>query len=397
MNPDINKLQSYPFEKLATLLHGILPPAGLPAVNLAIGEPKHTPPAFIAEEIITHLHGLGHYPATRGSDALRLVIADWLQRRYTLPLMPDPEQQILPVNGTREALFAIAQATVDRNKQPLIMMPNPFYQIYEGAALLAGAEPYYLNTTAATGWLPDFEAVPEAAWQRCQMIYLCTPANPTGVVMGDAQLATLIQLAERYDFIIAADECYAEIYLDEQEPPPGLLQAATAIGNTSFRRCLVFHSLSKRSSVPGLRSGFVAGDAQLIKNFLQYRTYHGCAMAPYVQAASTVAWNDESHVRDNRRRYREKFAAVCDILTPTLDVSIPAASFYLWTATPGDDTLFARELYARQNITVLPGSYLSRTCQDCNPGHHHVRIALVAGLDECTRAAKQIRDYATSL
>jgi len=397
MNPDINKLQSYPFEKLATLLHGILPPAGLPAVNLAIGEPKHTPPAFIAEEIITHLHGLGHYPATRGSDALRLVIADWLQRRYTLPLMPDPEQQILPVNGTREALFAIAQATVDRNKQPLIMMPNPFYQIYEGAALLAGAEPYYLNTTAATGWLPDFDAVPEAAWQRCQMIYLCTPANPTGVVMGDAQLATLIQLAERYDFIIAADECYAEIYLDEQEPPPGLLQAAIAIGNTSFRRCLVFHSLSKRSSVHGLRSGFVAGDTQLIKNFLQYRTYHGCAMAPYVQAASTVAWNDESHVRDNRRRYREKFAAVCDILTPTLDVSIPAASFYLWTATPGDDTLFARELYARQNITVLPGSYLSRTCQDCNPGHHHVRIALVAGLDECTRAAKQIRDYVTSL
>jgi len=397
MNPDINKLQSYPFEKLAALHQGIQPPAGLAATNLAIGEPKHRPPAFIAEEMITHLHGLGRYPATRGGMMLRQAIAGWLQRRYALPLLPDPERQILPVNGTREALFAIAQALVDRSRQPLVMMPNPFYQIYEGAALLAGAEPYYLNTSAASGWLPDFEAVPEAAWQRCQLLYLCTPSNPTGAVMDSAQLSALLRLAERYNFIIASDECYSEIYLDEQAAPLGLLQAATALGNSAFQRCLVFHSLSKRSNVPGLRSGFVAGDAALIKSFLKYRTYHGCAMASYVQAASTAAWNDESHVYDNRRRYRKKFSAVCSILSPVLEVSAPPASFYLWPKTPVDDTRFARELYAQQNITVLPGRYLSRTSQGHNPGHNRIRIALVAELEECTRAARQICEYVETL
>jgi len=397
MNPDINKLQSYPFEKLAALHQGVQPPAGLASTNLAIGEPKHSPPSFIAEEMITHLHGLGRYPATRGGTILRQAIADWLQRRYKLPLSPDPEQQILPVNGTREALFAIAQALVDRSRRPLVMMPNPFYQIYEGAALLARAAPYYLNTSATSHWLPDFEAVPEAAWQRCQLLYLCTPSNPTGAVMDSAQLATLLQLAERHDFVIASDECYSEIYLDEQAAPVGLLQAAAAIGNTTFHRCLVFHSLSKRSNVPGMRSGFVAGDATLIKNFLRYRTYHGCAMAPYVQAASTAAWQDEKHVHDNRQRYREKFTAVCNILSPALDVSAPPASFYLWPKTPVDDTRFASELYAQQNITVLPGSYLSRTSQGLNPGRNHVRIALVAGLEECTRAARQICEYVETL
>jgi len=352
----------------------------------------------VAEEIITHLHGLAQYPATRGSDALRESIAAWLRRRYALPdAAVDPQCHVLPVNGTREALFAFAQCVADRSRAPLVLMPNPFYQIYEGAALLAGAEPCYINSSAASGWLPDIESLPAKVWQRCQLLYLCSPGNPSGAVAPAAMYQRLLELAQEHDFVIASDECYSEIYYDEAAPPTGLLAAAHAMGNTAFRRCMVFHSLSKRSNLPGMRSGFVAGDAELIRRFLQYRTYHGCAMAPYVQAASSAAWQDEEHVRRNRACYREKFDAVCAILAPLLPVAPPAGSFYLWPQTPVDDARFARELYASQHVTVLPGSYLSRDSSGVNPGRNHVRIALVAELEDCCQAAERMRRFIESL
>jgi N-succinyldiaminopimelate aminotransferase len=398
MNPDLDRLQPYPFEKLARLKAGIEPPAGCDAITLAIGEPKHNPPQFVAEELLSHLHGLASYPSTKGSAALREAIAAWLSQRFRLPPAGiDAERHILPVNGTREALFAIAQCVIDRHRPARVLMPNPFYQIYEGAALLAGAEPYFLNTTEATGLAPDFDSVPETVWRDCQLVYLCTPGNPTGAVISAETLQGLIGLAERHDFIIASDECYSEIYFDETQPPVGLLQAAAALGNDDFRRCIVFHSLSKRSNLPGMRSGFVAGDADIIRAFFQYRTYHGCSMAPYTQAASIRAWNDEQHVRENRRYYQQKFAAVLDILAPVMAITRPDAGFYLWPRTPVDDTVFARELYARHNVTVLPGSYLSRETDDGNPGSSHVRIALVAELDECVAAAQRIRALCESL
>ena len=398
MNPDLDRLQPYPFEKLARLKADIEPPADCDPITLAIGEPKHRPPQFVAEELLSHLHGLGSYPSTKGSAALRQAIADWLTRRFSLPVGSiDAERHILPVNGTREALFAFAQCVIDRRQAAQVLMPNPFYQIYEGATLLAGAEPYFLNTTEETGLAPDFDAVPESVWKSCQLIYLCTPGNPTGAVLRQETLQRLIELAETYDFIIASDECYSEIYFDEAEPPPGLLQAAAAMGNSEYRRCIVFHSLSKRSNLPGMRSGFVAGDADIIRAFFQYRTYHGCSMAPYTQAASIKAWNDEQYVRENRQYYQQKFTAVLDILTPVMDIARPDAGFYLWPRTPVDDTVFARELYARHNVTVLPGSYLSRESHDCNPGSSHVRIALVAELDECVEAAIRIRALCESL
>jgi len=398
MNSDLSRLQPYPFERLARLKHGVRPDAGKAALSLAMGEPRHQPPGFILEEIITHLHGLAQYPLTRGSLELRAAITRWLQRRYGLSAATlDPDRHILPVNGTREALFAIAQTVIDRTRDPLVMLPNPFYQIYEGAALLAGAEPCYLNTTAATRWLPDFASVPTEAWQRCQLLYLCSPGNPIGAVIGLDLMRGLLELAERYDFIIAADECYSELYDDETHPPPGLLQAAAALGNTEYKRCLIFQSLSKRSNVPGLRSGFVAGDAALIEQFHRYRTYHGSAMPPHTQAASLKAWGDEGHVIRNRALYREKFTAVLEILAPVLAVERPPASFYLWPQTPQDDAEFARSLFAAENVTVLPGSYLSRPAHGIDPGKGHVRMALVPPLEECIEAAWRIRGYVEGL
>ncbi len=398
MNPDLEKLQPYPFEKLAALKAGITPPRGLDHIAMSIGEPQHPTPSFISEELLTHLHGLSGYPLTRGSPKLRQAVASWLNRRFRLDAHPlDPDRHVLPVNGTREALFAFAQAVVDRSKNPLVLMPNPFYQIYEGAALLAGAEPHFLPCTAENGFIPDFEAVDATTWARCQLLYICSPGNPTGAVIDTATLQRLLGLAEQHDFIIASDECYSEIYTDEHLPPPGLLQAAAAMGHSDYRRCLVFHSLSKRSNAPGLRSGFVAGDARLIEAFLRYRTYHGCAMPLPTQAASIMAWSDEEHVRANRELYREKFAAVLEILGETLALERPPASFYLWPKTPISDTEFARGLFAQQHVTVLPGSYLSREINGTNPGSNHIRMALVAPLDECIDAAERIKIYIESL
>jgi N-succinyldiaminopimelate aminotransferase len=394
MNPDLSLLQPYPFERLARLFAGISPPQTLNEISLSIGEPKHTTPAFITEEVITHLHGLSRYPLTRGSKELRCAISEWLTARFSLPAGSlDPEQQVLPVNGTREALFAFAQCIIDRTTAPVVLMPNPFYQIYEGAALLAGAEPWFLNTTRETAFRPDFRSVPESTWSRCQLVYICTPGNPTGAVMNNAELRQLIELADRHDFVIASDECYSEIYPDESSPPCGLLQAAAEMGRDDFSRCMVFHSLSKRSNAPGLRSGFVAGDANLVRNFLRYRTYHGCAMPPATQAASVRAWQDEHHVIENRRLYREKFSAVLEILAPVLNVQLPDAGFYLWPRTPVDGEEFARGLLEQQNVIVLPGSYLSRTAAGINPGQGHVRMALVAPLEDCIEAAERIKSW----
>ncbi len=392
MNPDLARLQPYPFERLAALKHGLEPPADLTHINLSIGEPKHPTPPFILDALKQSAAGLARYPTTRGDDALRVAIAHWLTRRYGLAAGQfDPARHVLPVNGTREALFAIAQCVVDRTRtEALVLMPNPFYQIYEGAALLAGATPHFLPSDPGCGGLPNFDAVPEAVWRRCQLLYVCSPDNPTGAVAGLEVWKALIARAQRYDFVIAADECYAEIYPHEERPPPGLLQAAAALGNDTYEHCLVFHSLSKRSNVPGLRSGFVAGDAALIRNFLGYRTYHGCAMSPVVQAASAAAWGDEAHVVDNRVRYRAKFAAVAEILAPVLPCPHPAGGFYLWPHTPVDDETFARRLFTQAHVSVLPGRYLSRGVQGVDPGAGHVRIALVAELQECIEAARRI-------
>jgi N-succinyldiaminopimelate aminotransferase len=398
VNASLFRLQPYPFEKLAGLKAGISPPADKAPIALSLGEPRHPAPSFLVEQVISHLHGLSTYPSTRGTEALRQAIAGWLVRRFGLkPQAVDPEHHVLPVGGSREALFAFAQCIVDPGGDPLVAMPNPFYQIYEGAALLAGAEPYYLNCTPDHGFLPDLEAVPVQVWKRCQLLYLCSPGNPTGAVMELQTMQRLLALAEQYDFVIGCDECYSEIYQDEERPPPGLLAAAAAMGNDEFRRCMVFHSLSKRSSVPGLRSGFVAGDSTLIGQFLRYRTYHGCAMPLHTQAASAAAWNDEEHVVQNRAAYREKFAAALEIIGPVLDVRCPPGGFYLWPQTPLDDRDFARALYARENVTVLPGSFLARTAQDINPGERRVRIALVAPLDECVEAAWRLREFVGAL
>ncbi|MEW7977487.1 MAG: succinyldiaminopimelate transaminase [Candidatus Sedimenticola endophacoides] len=398
MNPNLEKLQPYPFQRLAQLKADIEPPRGLEHIALSIGEPKHATPIFIRDELQRQLSGVANYAGTRGTTGLRQSIADWLDRRYALPPgRLDPQRHILPVNGTREALFAFAQAVVDASRNPLVMMPNPFYQIYEGATLLAGAEPHYLDCNPDNGFLPDLDRVTDAAWERCQLLYLCSPGNPTGAVAGLDTLKRLIHLAQRHDFIIAADECYSEIYPDEQAPPPGLLQAAAAMGNLEFRRCVVFNSLSKRSSVPGLRSGFVAGDARLIEPFFLYRTYHGCAMPLHHQAASAKAWEDELHVEENRALYRKKLEAVHNILYDVLPVPRTEAGFYLWPQTPISDTEFARRLYAQQNVTVLPGSFLSRRGRDGDPGANRIRMALVASHDQCVEAARRIRTFIESL
>ena len=398
MNPLLQKLQPYPFEKLAALKAGRTPPADLSPIALSIGEPKHPSPEVALAPLRDNLGLCNRYPLTKGDTELRKAIAAWLQRRFKLGAdRIDADQQVIPVNGTREALFAFAQCMVDKDVDALVLMPNPFYQIYEGAALLSGARPYFYNTVKQNNYLPDFDAIDEDVWKRCQLIYICTPGNPTGAVIPMQQLTKLISKSLKYDFVIASDECYSEIYLDENYPPPGLLQAANGIGNEQFTNCVVFHSLSKRSNLPGMRSGFVAGDKNIIESFLLYRTYHGCAMPPAHQVASIAAWSDEEHVRNNRKLYREKFDAVLDILAPVSNAHMPDASFYIWLNTPIADTDFAKRLFTEQNVTVLPGSYLSRDANGINPGDNHVRMALVASLDECVEAAKRIRHFIESL
>jgi len=398
MNPDLSKLHPYPFEKLMRLKAGIVPPAEKHHIALSIGEPKHAPPEFVKNEIVHQLDHMGSYPLTKGIGKLREAIARWLISRFDLNTDSiSADKHILPVNGTREALFAFAQAVVDRSQDALVMMPNPFYQIYEGATLLAGAQPYYMNTTSDNGYLPDLDGIDAKTWQRCQLIYICSPGNPTGTVMDISYLQRLIELADRYDFIIASDECYSEIYFDEQQPPAGLLQAAASMGRNDYKRCVVFHSLSKRSNVPGLRSGFVAGDEAVMQKFLLYRTYHGCAMPEFTQYSSISLWQDEQHVKANRDLYREKFSRVVGMLSTEMKVSHPDAAFYLWPELPIDDETFARELYAQQNVTVLPGSYLSRQANGINPGSKRVRIALVASIDECVDAASRIIEFTKTL
>ncbi len=398
MNSDLNRLQPYPFEKLAQLKAAVTPDEALAHIALSIGEPKHTPPAFVLDELAQALPKIASYPLTKGTLELRQAIANWLSNRFRLPEGSlDAEQHILPVNGTREALFAFAQAMVNRVDDALVCMPNPFYQIYEGAAFLAGAAPYFYNTTRDTDYLPDFESISDDTWKRCQLIYICTPGNPTGAVISKQQMQWLINKAEEFDFIIASDECYSEIYFDDEKPPCGLLEAAAEMGNTDYKRCVVFHSLSKRSNLPGLRSGFVAGDADIMQAFLKYRTYHGCAMSGHHQHASIIAWNDEQHVIENRTLYRQKFNTVLEILSPHMDVKLPDAGFYLWPQTPIADTDFAQQLFAQKNITALPGQYLSREVNGINPGANHIRMALVATLEETTEAAERIRDFIQTL
>ncbi len=394
MNPRLAALHAYPFERLARLKAGLAPPPALKHIAMSIGEPQHAPPEFVLESLRRHLAELGSYPTTAGVLPLREACAAWLTRRYLLrPGSVDPESMVLPVNGTREALFAFVQAAVDGAHEPAVLMPNPFYQIYEGAALLAGARPYFLDTVAAGDFVPDLAQVPAALWQRCQVLLLCTPGNPTGAVLSLDFLKRALDLADRYDFIVASDECYADIYLDESAPPPGLLEAAEAAGHDRFERCVVFHSLSKRSSLPGLRSGFVAGDPTLIARFLLYRTYHGCAMPVPTQQASVAAWADDAHAAANRALYQEKFAKVLPILAPLLDVARPAGAFYLWPQVPGDDEDFVRGLFAQQNITVLPGSYLGRDAGGGNPGAGRVRISLVPPVAACVEAAGRMAEF----
>ena len=399
MNKDLSLLQPYPLEKLAQLKQGIHPPEQLDHIALSIGEPRHPAPQFVVECLIAHLHQLSTYPGTRGKDELRRAIANWLTSRYTIGQdLLDPEVNLLPVSGTREGLFAIAQCIIDRTaSNPLVFMPNPFYQIYEGAAVLAGASPRYLDCLPEKDFLPDLDQVDAREWSDCQMIYICNPGNPTGAVMPRQYLEQLIELAHRHDFVIASDECYSEIYFGENDPPPGLLGVAAGMGNDSFRHCLAFHSLSKRSNLPGLRSGFVAGDAKIIEKFLLYRTYHGCALPPATQTASTMAWGDEVHVVENRNRYRQKFEQVLALLSDTLAPQKPQAGFYLWAKTPISDTEFAQRLYAEQNVTVLPGRFLARDHGEGNPGENRVRMALVAPLDECLDAAKRINSLLAAL
>ncbi|SMF43656.1 succinyldiaminopimelate aminotransferase apoenzyme [Alteromonadaceae bacterium Bs31] len=395
MNPLLTRLQAYPFEKLQQLKSGVVPPEQLTHIALSIGEPKHLPPGFVLKTLSENLDRLANYPTTKGLSELREAIAGWLERRFKLPAkIVDANENVLPVNGTREALFAIAQACIDSSqKDAKVLMPNPFYQIYEGAALLAGAEPVFLNCTKENNFHPDFSQVDEKTWQQCQLLYLCTPGNPTGAVLPLEKLKELIALSEQHDFIIASDECYSELYFDEQSPPAGLLQACAEMDICDFKNCLVFHSLSKRSNLPGLRSGFVAGDKNLINTFFKYRTYHGCAMPIPTQLASIAVWNDETHVLANRSAYREKFERVLHILDGCLALEKPDAGFYLWPETAQSDTEFAQKLYAEKNITVLPGSFLARETLEGNPGKQRVRMALVASLDECEQAALRIREF----
>lgn len=391
MNPDLDRLHPYPFEKLARLKAGISIPQDLSPISLGIGEPKHPSPEFVKQVIANNLDKLANYPTTKGTEELRQAIARWASRRFELaPGTLTPEHHIVPVNGTREGIFSLVQSVVDSSRPATVVSPNPFYQVYEGAAFLAGATPHYLACDAGNNFIPDFDKVPESIWKDCQVLFLCSPGNPSGSVIPREILTRVIQLADQHDFIVASDECYSELYPDESRPPEGLLQTCAAMGRHDYARCIVFHSLSKRSNLPGLRSGFVAGDADILKGYLKYRTYHGCAMPIHNQLASIAAWNDEDHVRENRAAYRAKFEAVVPILREVMDVDFPDAGFYLWPETPMDDEAFARELSAQQNVHVLPGRYLSRTVDDHNPGENRVRMALVAPVEECVEAARRI-------
>ena len=398
MNPRLDRLESYPFQKLSALIAKTPQPAGLSPIPLYIGEPRHPTPEFIKRVFAENLAGLALYPATRGDAALRQAISSWLQKRYALGPV-DPEKEVLPVNGSREALFAIGQAVIDttRSMHPIVVCPNPFYQIYEGAAILGHAASAYMNNVAERNYAFDWDSLPKMLWERVQLVYVCSPANPTGHVMRLDEWKQLFQLSDRYGFVVASDECYSEIYFDEAKPPLGSLQAAKELGRAGFPRLVMFSSLSKRSNVPGMRSGFVAGDAAILEKFLLYRTYQGCAMSPPVQHASVAAWGDEAHVAENRRLYREKFETALDIMGPALDATMPDAAFYLWARTPVSDTEFARRLYAAQAVTVLPGSYLARDAHGTNPGTNRVRIALVSSTAECAEAARRIRDFAATL
>lgn len=391
LNPRLAQLQPYPFQKLQALFEGITPNQDFSPVNLHIGEPRHATPAFISQALSEHIAGLAHYPTTLGNSSLRSSIASWLARRYRLPDL-DPETEVLPVNGSREGLFSIAQAIIDPSApQAMVACPNPFYQIYEGAAILAGAAPSFLNTLPEDDFALDFTQLSDDAWSHTQLAYVCSPANPTGKILSEEEWRRLFELSDRYGFVIAADECYSEIHFEGDVPPSGALEMAHRLGRTGYPRLLAFNSLSKRSNVPGMRSGFVAGDASLLEKFLLYRTYHGSAMSPAVQAASEAAWNDESHVAENRRLYQEKFIAVIDALADTLPVSRPDAGFYLWMKTPISDVIFARKLYHDYNVTVLPGTYLARYSHGINPGENFVRMALVEPLAECIEAAARIK------
>jgi N-succinyldiaminopimelate aminotransferase len=397
MNPRLERLLPYPFERLRALLADVEAPR-LEPIPLHIGEPRHPAPDFVVnclrDAIAT---GIDSYPAIAGLPALREAAAAWLCRRFSLPPTSiDPATMVIPVAGTREALFSFALATLDANADALLAIPNPGYQIYEGAALLAGAEPLYLTCDAGNGYVPDLEAVSASAWNRCELLYLCTPANPTGQVLEREYLARALELAERYDFIVASDECYSELYLDETNPPPGLLEVAYGQGRRAFERCVVFHSLSKRSNVPGLRSGFVAGDKSILAPYAKYRSYHGVALPIAAQRASIAAWQDETHVRRNRERYRAKFKAVVPILSEAFDVAMPPATFYLWLAVGADDETFTRELFAATHVTVLPGSYMSRPSRGSNPGAGRVRVSLVATEPACAEAARRMVAFATN-
>jgi N-succinyldiaminopimelate aminotransferase len=399
VNPLLNQLQPYPFEKLRHLFADVKPNAHYPAISLGIGEPKHPTPAFIQQALADNLAGLANYPTTAGSDALRAAIAGWLERRYGLHGL-DPATQVLPVNGSREALFALAQTVIDPVPGALVLCPNPFYQIYEGAAYLAGAQPYFVNSDPARNFAPDFKTVPAEVWPHVQLLFICSPGNPTGAVLTLEDWKELFALSDRYGFVIAADECYSEIYF-KAEPPLGGLEAAHKLGRNGYPRLIGFSSLSKRSNVPGMRSGFVAGDADILKKFLLYRTYHGSAMSPTIQNASIAAWNDEQHVAENRAKYIAKFTQITPMLQTVLDVDLPDAGFYLWAKVDKhaaiSDTDFAKRLYAEYNVTVLPGSYLARDAHGVNPGQNRVRMALVAEVDECLEAARRIVAFAQSL
>jgi N-succinyldiaminopimelate aminotransferase len=398
MNPRLSLLQPYPFERLRQLLADLTPNPAYSPISLGIGEPRHATPAFVEQALVasaTH-GGLTSYPPTLGSAELRQAFADWAQRRYGVTL--DPVSQCLPVLGSREALFSLTQTVIDagaRGAKPLVVCPNPFYQIYEGAALLAGAQPYFVASDPARNFAPDWARVPDAVWAQTRLLVVCSPGNPTGAVMPLAEWAELFALSDRHGFVIASDECYSEIYF-QSEPPLGGLEAALKLGRTDFRNLVMLTSLSKRSNVPGMRSGFVAGDAAVLQQFLLYRTYHGSAMSPAVQAASVAAWSDEAHVQDNRALYRAKFAQVTPLLAQVLDVRLPDASFYLWAGVGGCDQAFTRDLYAAYNVTVLPGSFLAREQDGHNPGHGRVRMALVAEPAQCLQAAQRIGAFCDS-
>lgn len=393
MNPLVNNLHPYPFEKLANLLADLTPNPEKDLIKLTVGEPQHPAPQFVIDALVENIKGIEKYPGTKGTEALRQAIAQWAKHRFNLNNL-DPETQILPVTGTREALFAITQALVDNSKpNPLVVSPNPFYQIYEGAALLAGAQLHFLASTPLANHKIDYSEVSDDIWQKTQVVFICSPNNPNGYVTTLDDYKILLEKAFEFNFILVADECYSEIYFDEAQKPLGLLEACQQLNNPNYKNCLVFHSLSKRSNLPGLRSGFTAGDAALIKAFLLYRTYHGCAMSLQNQAASVKAWQDEIHVVENRRLYREKFDQVLAILSPVMQVSQPDAGFYLWPKLTMDEEMFCQQLYQQQSVLVLPGSYLAREVDGINPAKNHVRMALVATTEDCVEAAKRIRQF----